>query len=431
MSLYGNHNRVDHCYLKGKKNLGTTLVVWLDANPNYHQIDSNHFGPRPELGVNGGETIRVGTSDWSLYNSYTTVEYNLFEECNGEIEAISNKSCGNIYRYNTFLSCQATLTLRHGSRCSVYGNFFFGNHKPNSGGIRIIGEDHLVYNNYIAGTSGGSFKSALTIMNGIPNSPLSGYYQVKRAVVAFNTLVDNVNNFNIGAYGDTSVSLPPLDCTIANNIISGTTSPLVLFNTQPVNMQWYGNIFHGVSPGFATMPVNNYLVNPNFASADSNGVIHLQSNSPAINKSIGTFSYVLTDIDGQNRDTIKDSGCDEYSTAAPKIKPLKPGDVGTGTSVLSAIQLNGRVEKEFALYQNFPNPFNPSTTIKYSIPREGRVTVTIYNSMGKKIREVQNKIQRAGEHAIIFSSTGLPTGVYFFVVGFGGFYRAGKMVLLK
>lgn len=125
VSLYGNHNRVDHCYLKGKKNLATTLVVWLDANPNYHQIDSNHFGPRPELGVNGGETIRVGTSDWSLYNSYTTVEYNLFEECNGEIEAISNKSCGNIYRYNTFLNCQATLTLRHGNRCSVYGNFFF------------------------------------------------------------------------------------------------------------------------------------------------------------------------------------------------------------------------------------------------------------------------------------------------------------------
>ena len=102
ISLYGDHNRVDHCYLKGKTHSGTTLVVWLSSTPNYHLIDHNYFAFRPELGVNGGETIRVGTSDWSMYDSYTTVEYNYFEECNGEIEIISNKSCENIYRYNTF-----------------------------------------------------------------------------------------------------------------------------------------------------------------------------------------------------------------------------------------------------------------------------------------------------------------------------------------
>jgi poly(beta-D-mannuronate) lyase len=332
ISLYGYHNRVDHCYLKGKKNLGTTLVVWLDANPNYHQIDSNYFGYRPVLGMNGGETIRVGTSDWSQYDSYTTVEYNLFEQCNGEIETVSNKSCGNIYRYNTFVSCQGTLTLRHGNRCSVYGNFFFANHASNSGGIRIIGEDHLVYNNYISGTSGSSVKSALTIMNGIPDSPLSGYYQVKRAVVTFNTLVDNVNNFNIGAYGDTTATLPPLDCTIGNNIIYGTTSPLVRFNTQPVNMTWRGNIIYGATTGFTTFPDSNNNVNPNLAAADANGVRHLSSSSTAaINKSLGTYNYVTTDIDGETRDANKDIGSDEYSTSSPIIKPITTSDVGPKT----------------------------------------------------------------------------------------------------
>ncbi len=329
VSLYGYHNRVDHCYLKGKKNLGATLVVWLDANPNYHQIDSNYFGYRPVLGMNGGETIRVGTSDWSMYDSYTTVEYNLFEQCNGEIETVSNKSCGNIYRYNTFVSCQGTLTLRHGNRCSVYGNFFFANHASNSGGIRIIGEDHLVYNNYISGTSGSSFKSALTIMNGIPDSPLSGYYQVKRAYVAFNTFVDNVNNFNIGALGDTTSTLPPLDCTIGNNIIYGTTSPLVRFNTQPTNMTWQGNIIYGATTGFTSFPANNYNVNPNLATADANGIRHLSSSSTAaINKSLGTYSYVTTDMDGETRDATKDIGSDEYSTSSPIIKPVTASDVG-------------------------------------------------------------------------------------------------------
>jgi len=102
ISLYGTHNRVDHCYLKGKTNIGTSLVVWLSTKPNYHQIDSNYFGYRPVFPGNGAETIRIGTSDWSLYDSFTTVEYNYFEQCNGEIEIISNKSCGNNFRFNTF-----------------------------------------------------------------------------------------------------------------------------------------------------------------------------------------------------------------------------------------------------------------------------------------------------------------------------------------
>ena len=102
VSLRGHHNRVDHCYLAGKTNIGPTMVVWLSGQPNYHRIDHNYFGFRPELGENGGESIRVGTSDWSLHDSYTTVENNYFEHCDGELEVISNKSCHNTYRYNTF-----------------------------------------------------------------------------------------------------------------------------------------------------------------------------------------------------------------------------------------------------------------------------------------------------------------------------------------
>ena len=83
VSLFGSYNRVDHCSIKGKTNSGTTLVVWLTNHANYHQIDHNYFGFRPILGFNGGETIRVGTSDWSMYDSFTIVENNLFDKCNG------------------------------------------------------------------------------------------------------------------------------------------------------------------------------------------------------------------------------------------------------------------------------------------------------------------------------------------------------------
>jgi len=67
VSIYGTDNRVDHCYLAGKSNLGTTLVVWLKDEPVRHQIDRNHFGFRPRLKVNGGETIRVGDSTTSTF----------------------------------------------------------------------------------------------------------------------------------------------------------------------------------------------------------------------------------------------------------------------------------------------------------------------------------------------------------------------------
>ncbi|MBL9209363.1 MAG: polysaccharide lyase 6 family protein, partial [Opitutaceae bacterium] len=109
--LFGTRHRVDHCYLAGKTSEGPTLQIEVDAKePNYHQIDSNHFGYRPPLGRNGGETMRIGYSHQSMSNSRTTVERNLFEQCDGEIEIISSKSGENVYRGNTFRACAGMLT---------------------------------------------------------------------------------------------------------------------------------------------------------------------------------------------------------------------------------------------------------------------------------------------------------------------------------
>lgn len=121
VSIYGERNQVDHCSFVGKNHAGALMVIWIGATANYHRINNNYFADIPELGDNGAETIRIGTSTNSMKDSYAIVENNLFENCDGEIEIISNKSCENIYRYNTFLHSEGTLTLRHGNRCSVYG----------------------------------------------------------------------------------------------------------------------------------------------------------------------------------------------------------------------------------------------------------------------------------------------------------------------
>src|ERR1051325_9786794 len=121
--MFGASNRIDHCFLAEKTNDNPTLQIEVEGRPNYHRVDHNHFGHRPPLGRTGGETVRVGYSHQSMTNSGTVVEYNLFERCDGELEIISSKSCENVYRFNTFLDCAGMLTLRHGNRCTVEGNF--------------------------------------------------------------------------------------------------------------------------------------------------------------------------------------------------------------------------------------------------------------------------------------------------------------------
>jgi poly(beta-D-mannuronate) lyase len=250
VSLYGSDNRVDHCYFAGKTNLGQTMVVWLDkASPeNRHRIDHNHFGPRPPLGMNGGETIRVGDSSTSMLTSKTLVEANRFESCDGEIEVISNKSCENVYRGNRFENCEGTLTLRHGNRCLVEGNVFVGGGKKETGGIRIIGEDHKVTGNYLTELTGDAARASIAVVKGIPNSPLFGYFQVKRALVEGNTILNCAHPIAIGVQAKDAV-LPPQHCSFRKNLVIGKQGPLVAILDTKSTVEWNDNVFYGGDVG--------------------------------------------------------------------------------------------------------------------------------------------------------------------------------------
>ena len=221
VSLYGERNRVDHSHFQGKANAGVTLAVIRNTpRADRHRIDHNYFGPRPVLGSNGGETIRIGTSDESLSASNTIVERNIFEGCDGEVEIVSVKSGGNIIRGNLFLASQGALVLRHGNGNLVERNVFLGKGKANTGGIRVINRDQIVRANYIEGTRGTSFLSAIAVMNGVPNSKINRYHQVANAVIANNSLID-VARVTWGAGADAERSAPPIDTRIADNLIIG------------------------------------------------------------------------------------------------------------------------------------------------------------------------------------------------------------------
>lgn len=224
VEIYGKNNRFDHNYLVGKRNRGVTLAVRLKteaSRENNHIIDYNYFGYHPILGSNGGETLRVGTSHYSMSNSNTKVENNYFENCNGELEIISSKSCQNVFKNNTFYECQGTLTMRHGNETLVENNYFFGNGKPNTGGIRIINETQTVKNNYIEGITGTRFRAALVMMNGVPNSPLNRYFQVIDSKAINNILVD-CDHIQLCAGSDEERSAAPHNTEMKRNIIYNT-----------------------------------------------------------------------------------------------------------------------------------------------------------------------------------------------------------------
>ena len=243
LSVYGTNNRIDHCYFAGKKSRGPTFVVWVSDVIEAHRIDHNHFGRRPELGRNGGETIRIGTSDVSEFNCRTVVEDNYFHACDGEAEAISNKSCENIYRHNVFEECSGTLTLRHGHRCVVDGNVFLGRKKSGTGGVRIIGQDHMVTNNYFEALRGDAERAAICFMNGIPNGPLNGYAPVRNALVANNTFIDCKVSVEIGVGAGKKQTSDPRDCRITHNAFAPDKWELARIHTDESGVHWAANLY--------------------------------------------------------------------------------------------------------------------------------------------------------------------------------------------
>lgn len=176
-----------------------------------------------------------------MYDSYTTVENNIFKHCNGEIECISNKSCKNTLRNNLFFECSATLTLRHGNGSDVYGNVFLGNKKPGTGGIRIIGEDHKVHENYFQDLTGPGLSAAVSIMDGIPNPELNSHWQVKNAKIYKNIIINCSQSLSIGAGKNKDRYLPALNTSFTDNIIF-TPNQAIFWADDSVKIKFQDNV---------------------------------------------------------------------------------------------------------------------------------------------------------------------------------------------
>jgi len=106
-------------------------------------------------------------------------------------------------------------------------------------------------------------------------------------------------------------------------------------------------------------------------------------------------------------------------------------------TVSYALGVDGELfPNEFSLHQNYPNPFNPVTTLRYDLPDNALVTITIYDMMGRQVKTLVNQIQDAGYRSVVWNATndyGKPVsaGIYLYQIQAGEYISTKKMVLLK
>jgi hypothetical protein len=147
-------------------------------------------------------------------------------------------------------------------------------------------------------------------------------------------------------------------------------------------------------------------------------------------------------IEGLNRSFITipvDFKGNQYQVALVIMKGIKLA--GADGSLVNVIARTTKsdvkvIPGEFALQQNFPNPFNPSTTIRYDLPEEGFVNLTIYNMMGQKVRTLRLETMQPGYHSMVWDGMNdvgsqVATGMYFYSIHTGSFQATKKMLFLK
>jgi hypothetical protein len=89
------------------------------------------------------------------------------------------------------------------------------------------------------------------------------------------------------------------------------------------------------------------------------------------------------------------------------------------------------IPTSFALHQNYPNPFNPVTTLRYDLPQESDVTLTIYDITGRMVQTLVNELQQAGMKKVIWNASDVSSGVYIYRIQAGNFTQTRKIILLK
>lgn len=321
LQVSGDDAQVDHNEFREKKTAGSMMTVSGTGSQVARRlwVHHNYFHDYASTGATTGEMIRLGLSTLGLSTGGAIVEHNLFARSRGESELVSNRSSGNIFRYNTFIdSPNAQLSLRHGNDCQVYGNYF-----RNTEGLRIYGDRHQIHSNYFEGNYIG-----INLGNGstevATGGEVSGHDRPDDCLIAFNTLVDNRTHYQMSRR--TPEPLGATRTLFVNNLLQGS-GIAVKIEGPYLEPEWSNNLVW-TSGGPGDLPATGYSkVDPLLVKGED-GISRPQPGSPAIEGALGSFQAIAVDLDGQPRPEKKSIGADEPGTEGITARLLTPEHVG-------------------------------------------------------------------------------------------------------
>jgi len=390
-----------------------------------------------DLGLGNSIGIDIGGSEANLIGGETAGDGNIVS--GNQVAGISisgvppdNYSVGN-YFWNNVIGLDALedhavpngngIVITNGARVEFFGrNTIAGNTQS---GVHIFGYDtetlssgHTFVENRIGvNISGTKFPNG---MNGI-------------------NIWGNVEDVTIG----TNLSGQHLPNIIVGNQNSGI-SVSSQFGFDPSKILFRKNLIYqnDNSNVFMSSQSNNSLLPPYSLSFDNNTIAGICNVPGALidvyKANINEFSPSAYEWIGST--TVGSNNVFSYEITDPSIEAVSlTATTATGnTSAFGYLELITGVEKEdnnipteFSLSQNFPNPFNPTTRISFSIPNEEFVSLKVFNSLGEEVKELVNETRSAGNYIIDFNASDLTSGAYFYKLRTNSFIEVKKMILIR
>jgi len=164
---------------------------------------------------------------------------------------------------------------------------------------------------------------------------------------------------------------------------------------------------------------------------DSVDLWHIPSNSwlpPITGKPGGGMSNIFSGCVAKKiNDTVKVYLPGGYIGSS---SPLF-GVIGCGPTITGNKNNLSNIPSEYKLSQNYPNPFNPVTKINFSVPKQGYVTLKVYDLLGREVKTLVNEIKTTGNYVVEFNASNLASGVYFYRLETEGFSDVKRMMLVK